>query len=577
MGVVVALSIGPGVASAADGDLGWPGFSYGTQSQSVTTAKPESKLWFNRGWWATMIDPFTNDHHIFRFDRGGQRWRDTRVPVDDRGNARADVLWDDAHDKLYIASHRVPPLWMTELPDSEAAPPPVPTEPAVSPSPARLYRYSYDAAADSYTVDPGFPAAINTVDSETLVIARDSLGTLWATWTAGNQVYVSHTVGDDATWAPAYPIPAPAATVTQDDIASVIAFGDDKIGVLWSNQADGRYSFAVHVDGAMDAAPDWSVEEIPDTPPSDDHVNLKADAAGRVYAVVKHTNAPTDVTEPSVSLLVRSTSGSWARDTVTRSKEEATRPIVLIDERARLVHVFFTGPQPPDDLRGDGGGTIYTKTSPLKSIRFATGPGTPVIRDADSSDMNDATSTKQDVDDANGVVVLANNPATNTYWHYDSLAPAAAARDATGTAPPNADTGAARSQAVDPGPPGGGSSAGVAPPPGPRPRPPVLGRLTIAAIQRGGAVRGAVIIGRDGSRLRAFARVRGRKAIVGRSQLAVRRAGRATFRIVLSRSAKAALRRSRRLALAVTVRVTPPGGAPATATRRVVVRPRLSR
>ena len=67
--------------------------------------------------------------------------------------------------------------------------------------PSRLYRYSYNASTDTYTKDSGFPVTINNYRLETLVIDKDSTGTLWATWTQGDLVYVNHTVGgDDAAW-----------------------------------------------------------------------------------------------------------------------------------------------------------------------------------------------------------------------------------------------------------------------------------------------------------------------------------------------------------------------------------------
>ena len=56
---------------------------------------------------------------------------------------------------------------------------------------ARLFRFSYNAANDTYTPDAGFPVVDARRDrSETLVIAKDSTGMLWATWTlrsAGNR------------------------------------------------------------------------------------------------------------------------------------------------------------------------------------------------------------------------------------------------------------------------------------------------------------------------------------------------------------------------------------------------------
>jgi PKD repeat protein len=71
---------------------------------------------------------------------------------------------------------------------------------------------------------------------------------------------------------------------------------------------------------------------------------------------------------------------------------------------------------------GQSGGSIYEKTAPLADIAFPTGRGTAVLTDASSPDLNNATSTKQNVSSATGLVVLATNDSTRRYWtHYDPL------------------------------------------------------------------------------------------------------------------------------------------------------------
>jgi hypothetical protein len=67
---------------------------------------------------------------------------------------------------------------------------------------------------------------------------------------------------------------------------------------------------------------------------------------------------------------------------------------------------------------GQSGGSIYEKTAPLSDINFAPGIGTPVLTDADSAAINNATSTKQNVTGATGLVVLATNEETSQYWTY---------------------------------------------------------------------------------------------------------------------------------------------------------------
>jgi hypothetical protein len=400
--VVAVLSLAPlgGVAStlAAPGDIGSEDQTYAPLGRSPTGSKPESKLWFNGGWWATLFSPGALEHRIHRLDQATQKWVDTGVATDPRDKTRADALWDAAAGKLYVASH----LHTTSGTSATAR------------KAGRLYRYSYDAATDRYALDAGFPATINAAKSETLVIAKDSTGMLWATWTQGGRVYVNHSVGgDDAVWATPYVVPGADTALTTDDISSIVHFGGSRIGVMWNDQNDGNFRFAVHEDGAPERA--WSTSIVPTGgPPADDHINLKADGAGRVYAAVKTARGATRST-PLVLLLVRSPTGAWSASTFGTVADSHTRPIVLLDEQHGVVHMLATCPQPPR-RSGQSGGDICEKTAPMDAPSFAPGVGTPVIRDAGSPGMNDATSTKQSLSAATGLLVLANNPATDVYW-----------------------------------------------------------------------------------------------------------------------------------------------------------------
>jgi hypothetical protein len=399
--MVLSLASPGGVAStfAAPGDIGREDQTYAPLGRSPTGSKPESKLWFNGGWWAVLFSPGAMEHRIHRLDPATQSWIDTGVATDPRDKTRADALWDPAAAKLYVASH----LHTTSA------------KGAVARKAGRLYRYSYDAATGRYAPDTGFPATINAAKSETLVIAKDSTGTLWATWTQDRRVYVNHSVGgDDAVWATPYVVPGANTALTTDDISSIVHFGGSRIGVMWSDQNDGNFHFAVHQDGAPDGV--WTASTVPTGGPrADDHINLKADGAGRVYAAVKAATGATR-SAPMVLLLVRSPAGTWSASTFGSVADSHTRPLVLLDEQHSVVHMLATCAQPPR-RSGQSGGDVCEKTAPMAAPSFAPGAGTPVIRDAGSPAMNDVTSTKQSLNAVTGMVVLANNPATDLYWH----------------------------------------------------------------------------------------------------------------------------------------------------------------
>jgi FOG: PKD repeat len=292
-------------------------------------------------------------------------------------------------------------------------------------APSRLYRFSYAAATDTYSLDLGFPVVINTFQSETLVIEKDSTGQLWATWTQAKKVYVNRTVGNDQTWGTPFVPVVSGTTVASDDISSVVAFGGNKIGLMWSNQSASAMYFAVHVDDQADGTWDASRTALQGPNNADDHINLKSlqsDGSGRVFAAIK--TSLTTGSAPQIMLLVRDpATGDWASHVFGRVSDKHTRPIVLLDEDAGILHMFATA---PSAAFPNGNAAIYEKTSPINSISFAAGYGTPVIMDADVPEMNDATSTKQNVNATTGLVVLAGNTTTARYWHHSAaLAPPA--------------------------------------------------------------------------------------------------------------------------------------------------------
>jgi hypothetical protein len=389
-------------AVTASGSIGYRDQSFSGAGTAPTGSKPESKLWRNAGiWWADMWAGSGKGFHIFSLNTATGIWSDTGVALDDRSGTRADILWDGTH--LYVASH----VFATCGCSTPA-----------SGYPTRLYRYSWNGS--SYTLDAGFPVQINNTQTETLVIDKDSTGTLWATWAQSNQVMVSHTLsGDDHTWGTPYVLPVTgASTLTSDDISTLVAFGGNKIGVMWSNQNTSTMYFAYHADGSADSS--WTSSAAVSSPGiADDHINLKSDASGRVFAVTKTSlNDPAvpNPSDPLVLMLVRDpATGSWSSYPVWLVGDgDLTRPILEIDQSSSVLHVFASSTT--------SGGTIREKTSSMGSISFASGLGTTFIKDAANNSLNNATSTKQNLTSTTGLTVLVSNDSTGYYWHnYKSL------------------------------------------------------------------------------------------------------------------------------------------------------------
>jgi hypothetical protein len=417
-GLVAALLL-PGVVRADIGIQG-PAYTTGTGG-SPTTSKPESKLWFHDGfWWASMFAKTGTAGNYDIFKLVGNTWTDTGVVIDPRDSTRQDVLSDG--DTLYVASHKFQqtPIFSNV--------------PAGNNNEMRLYRFSYNTGTHTYAVDdldPGAPdyTQIDLQRSEALVMDKDSTGQLWATWvqqasaTGPYHVYVNHTTGacgSSCTWATASVLPGSTALAPVNgdiDISSIIAFGGNKIGVAWSDQVASQLKFAYRNDADADTA--WQPVEaaVSGLKQVDDHVNMKT-AGGTIYIASKTKFISKTALNPQTRLVVRATSGTWSSHTISYSPDQRTRPIVVLDTGNNVIHVFETGPHPSGANPEISGGDIFESTSKLSPISFAVLSRRPVIQDDDSPGMNNATSTKQNLDSTTDLAVVATNTLTKRYWHH---------------------------------------------------------------------------------------------------------------------------------------------------------------
>ena len=384
LALLATLALLP-AASALAADTGTAGPAF-TGATAPTGEKPQSKQWFNDGsWWAVMYRPSAGSYQIFR-DVGGT-WTPTGTDVDTRESTYADAQWDGAHLNIVSAG-----MGVTQG--------------------VRYTRFSYDPATQAYARD-FVPVTLTSFGVEAAVLDRDGAGTLWVTYTHGQQVWVAHTTTDDASWSDPFVLPG-SATVTTDDISAIVRY-PGHIGVLYSNQDPAVWAFtwASHADGAADT--DWQLSTaLQGAELSDDHINLKAldnDPAGQVFAAVKTSlNAASD---PQIKLLVLDGAGAWHDYDVWTVGDEPTRPQVMLDPLRRTLNVFAShGPCPPCT-----GGTVSVKTADLDNIAFAPGIGTVLMQSATDQHINNVTLTKQPVSAAMPFLpVLAGDDSTDSYW-----------------------------------------------------------------------------------------------------------------------------------------------------------------
>jgi hypothetical protein len=399
--IFVATIFGAWTNSAAQ-TTGYHDFSYSNRDSltAPTGSKPESKVWFNDNtWWAIMFNPSLHATDIYKLDSDNQTWTDTGTPVDDRPTAKGDALWDQASGKLYIVSN---------IHVDSAAPT------STSSNWGRLYRYTYHTGTSVYSLDSGFPVTVTKGKEETLVVAKDSQGILWVTYVESSKVMLNHSNGSDNVWGTPFvlPVGSTARSTESDDISTIIAFGGNKIGIFWSNQNTKNDYFSIHQDGAADTA--WSAEEIAigggvncTGACADDHINIKADSAGKLYVASK--TSFTNDSQPLINLLVRSTSGAWSRATYSTHEYTNTRGIVLLDEPHNRLYFFVSS--------SEAGGNIDYKVTSMSSPSFVDGNGDVFIDNTKDPHINNATSTKQNITSSTGFVVLASDDTSNFYVH----------------------------------------------------------------------------------------------------------------------------------------------------------------
>ena len=368
-----------------------------------TASKTQSKLWFNDGaWWGVLFESSSEEYRIYRYDQAREAWSDTGTLVDERNASRADVLWEGPH--LYVVSAG--------------------QQAGLEKDSARFLRYTYDPSTQRYTLDEGYPVTIAEGGSEAVSIARDTTGKLWATYAQGDdllRVYVTHTVGgDDSKWVEPFVPPLEGTTVDPDDVSAIVAFGS-QIGLMWGSQYDeggqAGYHFAIHEDG--DPADEWrSDNPVLKSSMSNDHINLKADSEGRVFAVTKtrRDRIDRDLSAPYIVLWVRDQDGAWTSHVFGTVGDSHTRSFPLIDEARRDLYVFASSPTCT-------GGKVYYKRTDLDDISFEEGKGTLFMQAADGTAIGDATSTKQNLGEVEGGEAMVVASSTTGDYYYKLLEP----------------------------------------------------------------------------------------------------------------------------------------------------------
>jgi len=365
LGAFIAAAL---VLTAGAGPVAAVGTQMFATVPASTGEKPQSKIWYHdNSYWAILQGP----GGVQFYEKVGSSWQAktfANAILTAAGNA--DVKWNGTH--LFVLVY-------------------APT--------VRLYKYTYVSASRAYALVSGFPITLaNPSGSETMVLDQDSSGRLWASAEGDGNIYAYYsTSADHRTWA-GTPVTLQTG-VDPDDISSVVAFGGNRIGVFWSDQARWEFGFRYHDDTA--APTSWSSVEVVASGNgiSDDHVNIAADASGRVYAVTKDSSNEMRVHR-------RATNGTWTTRTGVLGGGTGTRGIIQIAEADAKVYILFT-------RWGVAPERIEYRVADMSTLTFAS---TTTFISA-TNDMNNVTGLKQPLP-AGNLIAIAENL---THCWYNSI------------------------------------------------------------------------------------------------------------------------------------------------------------
>jgi hypothetical protein len=350
------------------------------QPPSPTRAENQHKLWFHAGsWWALMLDPTGRTVRVFEL-MVDHTWHPTSTVIDADAGDIGDALPDG--DAVHVLSRsRDGSLHYVHL--------------------------VFDLAAREYRVGPSVLVTARGSQSPAS-LAEDSTGRLWVAYATATNVVVTYSDTGGRTWGK-ITVFARTGTGTTPETAALVAY-DDRVGLLWSNQAIGSFLFASHHDGDL---PDvWRGEQaLAGNLMANDHISL-ARVAGEpsdtlVAAVMTSQGDQPETDAPQVELLVRSPDGQWTPHVVSTVADGLGSPVVQVDETTRTVYVFASG-------HGD----VVEKHTSLDDIRFEPGPGAVFVAGVGGR-LLDPTVTQGPVNAESGLVVLASDAEHRTYRHAE--------------------------------------------------------------------------------------------------------------------------------------------------------------
>jgi hypothetical protein len=373
------------LVSAPTASRGNAGPGYGSEIGRPTGTAAQSKVWFADGsWWGGLYVASAGEWRIHWFEWSTQRWRDTGTLLDERGAARIDVLYDGTSVVVVGGGHQE-----DDIRDS-----------------VRVSRFRYDDGPRQWALEAGYPVTVVPNGVTDPAVVRDTTGALWLSYVAGGNPFVVRSTGGDRRWG--NPVVLPAAAAGRTEQAAVAAYGT-AVGVMWTEQEEDAVHVATHVDGAPPG--DWEAGrvDVPGRGRSGNAIVLRGVPAAReepatLLAAVQtlpEPGQPRNQLGPGLVLLEGGAQSGWRSSRVTAIQDGPGAPALAVDAGNRRVHVVTVSRSSP--------GAMFLKSAKLDDLVFPAGPGTQLAagRSPTGSRLQDPSSSKQPLDAASGLLVLA--------------------------------------------------------------------------------------------------------------------------------------------------------------------------
>ncbi len=373
-----------------------------TNPNGTGYGKPnQSRVWFNSaaGRWDALVPrndggSSASDHYVVLDVAGAPLF--TGLELEDRDDARPDVVWDDAGHTLYVlGSHMWTPLF---------------------------WRVVHNPATDTYSVDPladgvEVPGVTHASENWPATVHVSPNGHVWAAVLRSGALAVQHSVDGGTTWMPAAVVLDATTHVGVTSWTHFALAGTTYVGLFAAENGDGKSDtdyFYWYLDENADPSDpgQWTDDSaaIPasvDGELSDDHVCAARDEDENQYFVAK-TEGGTPVS-PRIQVFKRTPDGVWSRYEVTTAEElpRQTRPSVVLDDRNDRLYVFSTN---------EGGGDGVRVRAPLNQLELLSSAPQFVLFHEPGAVFDDAIAPRGHVEGTSGVVVLAHNETARTVW-----------------------------------------------------------------------------------------------------------------------------------------------------------------